>query len=63
VLRFWLTYFHRAGRLLGVLILDSTSLIQAQFRASLDVLDLDATFREGHQLVAKIINSTATPRP
>jgi hypothetical protein len=50
---FWLTY-QRAGRLFGVVILDSTSLIAARQRASTDQVDGGAQFAGGSELDAKL---------
>jgi hypothetical protein len=50
VSHFWLTYCNPSGRLLGVLILDSASLIHGRFRASVEGTDQGAQLCEGHQL-------------
>jgi hypothetical protein len=46
--RFWLTY-NRSDRLLGVVIVDSSTLTNARIRAAGDI-DLQAEFAEGHQI-------------
>jgi hypothetical protein len=48
VLRFWLTY-NQGGHPLGVVVVDSSSLIQARIRVASDI-DLNGDFVEGHQL-------------
>ncbi len=45
----WLVY-KRDDQLLGVVIVEAASLIGARMRASLDGLDANATFAEGHEL-------------
>ena len=47
--RFLLTY-NQFGRPLGVLILDSSSLIDARMRATLDRIDRGAAFARGYRL-------------
>ena len=46
---FWLTY-KQGGRLLGVIIADSSALIGARFRAAVDGVDRGADFVEVHEL-------------
>ena len=50
VSRFWLTYRDLAGRLTGVVILDSPSLLVAGLQVMSEGLDRGMTFREGHEL-------------
>ena len=50
VSRFWLTYCDLSGRVCGVLILDSWSLLQARFRACIEGLDCGTQYCEGHEL-------------
>ena len=49
VSRFWLTY-NQFGRPLGVLVLDSSSLMEARMRATLDRIDRGAAFVRGYRL-------------
>jgi hypothetical protein len=53
VSRFWLTY-QTAGRLFGVVILDSTSLVDARNHAADYQIDLGAQFANGSKLVADL---------
>jgi hypothetical protein len=50
VSRFWLTYRDLAGRLTGVVILDSPRLLLAGLQVMSEGLDRGMTFREGHEL-------------
>lgn len=47
--RFWLTY-KQSGRPLGVLILDSSSLMEARMRATVDRIDRGAAFARGYRI-------------
>ena len=58
--RFWLTYCDSARRLLGVVILDSRSLIEARLQALVAGTDRNAELCEGHELDDK---STALVPP
>jgi hypothetical protein len=49
VSRFWLTY-KQSGRPLGVLILDSSSLMEARMRATVDRIDRGAAFARGYRI-------------
>ncbi len=62
--RFWLTY-QTAGRLFGVVILDSISLIDARDHAADYQIDLGAQFANGSKLdadLAAIVPPTAIGR-
>jgi hypothetical protein len=48
--RFWLSYCDPSGELLGVVILDSYSLLLARFRAAVTEVDRGARFSEGRKL-------------
>jgi hypothetical protein len=50
VSRFWLTYYDPHRRLLGVLIVDSSGLINARFHAAVERLDQGASLCDGHEL-------------
>ena len=50
VSRFWLTYRDLAGRLTGVVILESPSLLLAGLQVMSEGLDQGMSFREGHEL-------------
>jgi hypothetical protein len=49
VSRLWLTYKSR-NRLIGVVILDSSHLIDARMHAAVEGIDQGANFTEGHEL-------------
>jgi hypothetical protein len=49
VSRFWLAY-KQSGRLLGVVILDSSSLSSARMLASVERIDQGAAFGKGYRL-------------
>ena len=53
VSRFWLTY-QKSGRLFGVVILDSSSLIDARRLAASDRIDLGEQFANGSELAADL---------
>jgi hypothetical protein len=64
VSRFWLSY-NQSGRLLGVLILDSSSLMEARMQASVDRIDQGAAFKKGYpldQVAADLVPVTAIGR-
>jgi hypothetical protein len=64
VSRFWLTY-QESRRLLGVVILDSTSLTNARQRAATDGIDHGAQFANGSKLdapLAALVPATALGR-
>jgi hypothetical protein len=48
--RFWLTYCDPARRLLGVVILDSQSLLEARLQALIGGTDRNVQLCEGHEL-------------
>ena len=52
---FWLTY-GKAGRLVGVVIMEAPSLIQARMKAAIEgIIDAGAPFAEGHELSSKLM--------
>jgi hypothetical protein len=51
---FWLSY-RDAGRLVGVVIVESASLIQARLNAAVGGVDAGATFAEGHELGSDLV--------
>jgi hypothetical protein len=54
---FWLTY-GKAGRLIGVVIMEAPTLIEARMNAAVEgVIDAGAPFVEGHKLSAKLMAS------
>jgi hypothetical protein len=60
-----LTYCRPDGRLLGVVIMDSSSIIQARMRAGVKGIDQGARFSEGHELdeeSAAVVPATAIGR-
>jgi hypothetical protein len=58
---FWLSY-RDAGRLVGVVIVESTSLIQARLNAAVGGVDAGATFAEGHELGSDLMVLVAQRR-
>ena len=48
--RIWFTYFDPSGRLLGVLILDSPSLLKARERAAVLGTSAGSPYCEGYEL-------------
>jgi hypothetical protein len=54
---FWLTY-GKAGRLIGVVIVEAPTLIEARMNAAVEgIIDAGASFVEGHKLSAKLMAS------
>jgi hypothetical protein len=51
---FWLTY-RNSDRLIGVVITDAPSLIQARLAAAVGAVDAGAPFGEGHVLGADLV--------
>jgi hypothetical protein len=51
---FWLTYGD-AGRLVGVIIMEAPTLIQARMNAAVRGIDAGAPFAEGHELSANLM--------
>ena len=51
---FWLTY-RDANRLIGVIVTDAPSLIQARLKAAVSGVDVGAPFAKGHLLGAEIV--------
>ena len=48
--RFWFTFRDRSGRVCGVLIMDSWSLLHARSRVAVEGLDPEAQVYEAHEL-------------
>jgi hypothetical protein len=54
---FWLTY-GKAGRLIGVVIMEAPTLIEARMNAAVEgIIDAGALFVEGHKLSANLMAS------
>jgi GMP synthase-like glutamine amidotransferase len=54
---FWLTY-GKAGRLIGVVIMEAPTLVQARMNAAVEgIVNAGAPFVEGHELGAKLMAS------
>jgi hypothetical protein len=47
----WLTY-HRSGKVVGVVVIEAPSLIDARMRAALEAVEAGVDFAEGHELDA-----------
>jgi hypothetical protein len=52
--RFWWPTYRKAGRLVGVIIMDAPALIQARMKAAVRGVDIGAPFGEGHVLSAEL---------
>jgi hypothetical protein len=57
---FWLCY-RKSGRLAGVVIADSSSLIYARLRATLDGTDAGTDYAEGHMLNERLSGLVQRP--
>jgi hypothetical protein len=55
---FWLTYGD-ASRLVGVVVMEAPSMLQARMKAAVPGIDAGAPFAEGHALSAKLTASVS----